>query len=61
MCLLLQDTIEALMRMPDVAKSLRDILRKAKDASRLLSRLQVGSINSILHCRPSCWCTNLEQ
>ena len=46
MCLRLQDTIEALMRMPDVAKSLRDILRKAKDASRLLSRLQVGSINT---------------
>lgn len=55
MCLLLQDTLEGLMRMPDVAKSLRDILRKAKDASRLLSRLQVGSINNMLHCRPCCW------
>ena len=61
MCLLLQDTIEALMRMPDVAKSLRDILRKVKDASRLLSRLQVGRLHSILHCRPCCWRRILKQ
>lgn len=30
------------MRMPDVMNSLRDILKKIKDASRLLTRLQVS-------------------
>ena len=37
-----QDTIEALLRVPDVMKSLSDVLRKVKDASRLLIRLQVS-------------------
>ena len=31
------------MHAPDVMKSLRDILRKVKDASRLLTRLMVSS------------------
>ncbi|CAL5228160.1 g11240 [Coccomyxa viridis] len=35
-----QDTIEAFLRMPDVMKSLTDILKRVKDASRLLARLQ---------------------
>ena len=39
-----QDTIEALLRVPDVMKSLSDVLRKVKDASRLLTRLQVSHI-----------------
>ncbi len=37
----MQDTIEALMRAPDVMKSLRDVLRKIKDVPKLLQRLQV--------------------
>lgn len=40
--LLWQDTIEAFLRMPDAVKLLGDILRKVKDASRLLSRLQAS-------------------
>ena len=43
-----QDAIEALMRAPDVMKSLRDILRKVKDASRLLARLMVSSISKTM-------------
>ena len=46
-----QDTIEALMRAPDVMKSLRDILRKVKDASRLLTRLMVCSSSIAVHCK----------
>jgi hypothetical protein len=53
MCLLSQNTIEAFMRMPDIVKSLKDILQKVKDASRLLSRLQVGSINLALSIFPA--------
>ena len=45
-----QDTIEALMRAPDVIKSLRDNLRKVKDASRLLTRLMVCSSSIAVHC-----------
>jgi DNA mismatch repair ATPase MutS len=39
-----QDTIEALMRGPDVMKSLREILRKVKDVPKILHRLQVRTI-----------------
>ena len=44
-----QDTIEALMRAPDVMKSLRDVLRKVKDASRLLTRLMVCRSSIAVH------------
>ena len=43
----MQDTIEAFLRLPDVMKSLTDILKKVKDASRLLIRLQAS------HCASS--------
>lgn len=36
-----QDTVQVLMRTPDVLKSLQGILRRVKDVPRLLHRLQV--------------------
>ena len=43
-CACVQDTIEAFLRMPDMMKSLSDIVKKVKDASRLLARLQVSHL-----------------
>lgn len=41
---MMQDTIDALMRAPDVMKSLREVLRKIKDVPKLLQRLQVSTV-----------------